>query len=183
VATRGQSANPMKNTTVPSIRAFLLTPSLPMNPPPGPWPLGRVNARLWRVRESSLKAAVRTVFGSWAVGMVLRPRQLPMNRVGTDSTPSLTLLCDRKDSSRDAVERVLTSSWAVCTARRPWRLSTNLASGARRSRRLTLRCHRRFGTRSGVNVALRFKGSRRKLFWEILSSRVRGNGARFNPSV
>ena len=36
-----------------------------------------------------------------------------MNRVRTDSTPSLTLLSDRKDSIRDAVERVLTSSWAV----------------------------------------------------------------------
>ena len=48
---------------------------------------------------------------------------LPMNLVGMDSTPSLTLLSNRKNHIKDAVERVLTSSWSVRTARRPWRLS------------------------------------------------------------
>jgi len=37
-----------------------------------------------------------------------------MNPVGTDSTPSLTLLSDRRSNSRDAVERVLTRSWVMC---------------------------------------------------------------------
>jgi len=65
--------------------------------------------------------------------MVLKSRKLPVNPVGTDelpkprrqfpqegcspretrTTPSLTLLCDRKDNFRDAVKRVLTSLSAV----------------------------------------------------------------------
>jgi len=47
--------------------------------------------------------------GSRAECMAPRPWLLPMNRVGTDSTPSLTLLCGRKSNVRDAVERVPTS--------------------------------------------------------------------------
>jgi len=50
----------------------------------------------------------------------------PMNMVGTDSTPSLTLRSDRKDNFRDAVERVLTNSWSVRTVRELWELSRNL---------------------------------------------------------
>jgi len=44
----------------------------------GPWPSGRFNAELQSRAGSSLKAAVRAVLGSWAVGMVLRPRELSM---------------------------------------------------------------------------------------------------------
>jgi len=53
---------------------------LPMNRSFGPWPLGRFNAGLRRVRGNSLKAAVRTVFGSMAMCMAQWRRQLPVRR-------------------------------------------------------------------------------------------------------
>jgi len=59
---------------------------------------------------------------SWAVGTARRPWKLLLNSVGTDSTPSLTLLCIRKCSLRDAAERVLTSSCTVCAVRKPCEL-------------------------------------------------------------
>jgi len=53
---------------------------LPLDRSSGPWPLGRFSAGLRRVRGSSLKAAVRTVFSSRAMCMALRPRKLPMKQ-------------------------------------------------------------------------------------------------------
>jgi len=52
--------------------------ALPMKRLFGPWPFGRFNARLRRVRGSSLKAAVRMVLVSWAV--CAAPWKLPMKR-------------------------------------------------------------------------------------------------------
>jgi len=49
----------------------------------GPWPLGRFNTQLQSAPGSSLKAAARAAFGSWAVGIVPRPRKLPMNGRGS----------------------------------------------------------------------------------------------------
>jgi curved DNA-binding protein CbpA len=47
-----------------------------------------------------------------------------MSLVGTDSTPSLTLLRDQRSHIRDAVERVPTNSWAVNSVREPGELPT-----------------------------------------------------------
>jgi len=61
---------------------------------------------------------------SWAAGMAPWPWQLPVNLVGTDSTLSLTLLCDRNSNIRDAVERVPTSSWFQRTIDGSWTFPT-----------------------------------------------------------
>jgi len=57
-----------------------------------------------------------------------------MNLVRTDSTPSLTLLSERKNKIRDAVERVLTSSRSVRLVLKPRKLSMLYSERAFRSR-------------------------------------------------
>jgi len=77
-----------------------------MNRSSGPWPLGRFYAGLRRVRGSSLKAAVRTVFGPRAMCMALRPRKLPMDSEPLDLSRLKVLpLAARKSLTR--VEEIL----------------------------------------------------------------------------
>jgi len=56
-----------------------------MNRSSGPWPLGRFNAGLRRVRGSSLKAAVRTVFSSRAMCMALEAKKASHEAAGRAS--------------------------------------------------------------------------------------------------
>jgi len=74
-----------------------------MNPSAGPWPLGRFSARRRRVRGSSLKAAVRLVFGSWFVSRSVRNGELPLMLLAAASTV-LHAQTDLRDALKDNVE-------------------------------------------------------------------------------
>jgi len=93
---------------------------LPMNLSSGPWPLGRFSAGLRRVRGSSLKAAVRTISGSWAMCTARRPWELPVNcaRSPLPSPP----VGERVSVGR--VTEIPNGSWAERMVLKPRKLST-----------------------------------------------------------
>jgi hypothetical protein len=63
----------------------------------------------------------------------------------------------------------VTGSWFQCAIMKSLKLPMNLTFGARRLRRFNVRCPKAFERGSGVNAALRFRGSMPEWFWEILT--------------
>jgi len=130
--TYGSSHESAADSRLPQIaeEQFVVAPNswgprkLPMNRLFGPRPSGRFNARLRRVHGSSLKAAVRAVFGSWAMGMASWPRKLPMNPRTPSPLPGGELATKARKAAPLLGEKGV-GSWGVCMASWPWKLCMN----------------------------------------------------------